>query len=638
MLEAIRESSQRPFAKFVVMSLVSLLILSFAVTGIYSWFSGSAGGDFVASVNGQKISQQELGQAVKDQLAKLRSKLGGNVDPAMLESPEVKLSILENIISQRLLVQQANHTGVVLPDALLASVISQIPAFQKDGKFSKETYEALLRNQNMTPAVFESSVRQDLLTQQLLGGVTDSALVPHVVADAVIKASEQQREVSRIVLAPEKFMAQAKLDPAAVKAYYDNHRNDFMVPEQARVDYLVLSTESLMPQIQVSDDDVKKYYAEHAAQYQLPEERQAAHILISLPAGASAAEKAAASDKANQVSKEAKQNPAGFAELAKKYSQDTGSAAQGGDLGMFGRGAMVKSFEDAAFQMKVGEIKGPVQSDFGFHIIKLLAVKPSKTRTLDEAKAEIAAELKKQGANKKFAEIADTFSNAVYEQGDSLKPAADALKLTIQTSSWIGKKGGDVAALNNDKLLQAIFSEEVLKNKRNTEAVEVAPSTLVAARLAEYKPASTKPFEEVCAVIANRLQREQAVALANKEGQALLEQLRQGKAVNVAWEAPKSITRQRTQGIAESAVEQAFKADAHKLPAYVGIENPQGGFQLLKIGSVTEVGAIDEAKRKGYVQALSELLASEYSAAYLASLKRQADIKIHKEKLAKSER
>ena len=638
MLEAIRESSQRPFAKLVVTLLVSLLILSFAATGIYSWFSGSGGGDFVASINGQKISQQEFDQALKDQLAKIRSKLGGNVDPAMLDNPEVKMSILENIISQRLLVQQANKAGVVLPDAMLASIISQIPAFQKDGKFSKEMYETLLRSQNMTPAIFESRVRQDLLSQQLLSGVTDSAFVPHVVLDAVIKASEQQREVSRIVLAPEKYMSQVKLDPAAVKAYYESHRSDYMVPEQARVEYLALSTDSLMPQIQVSDDDVSKYYAEHAAQYQVPEERQAAHILISLAPGASAAEKAAATDKANKVFKEASQNPSTFAELAKKYSQDTGSAAQGGDLGMFGRGAMVKPFEDAAFQMKVGEIKGPVQSDFGFHIIKMLAIKPAKTRTLSEVKAEVVADLKKQGASKKFAEIADTFSNTVYEQGDSLKPAADAAKLTVQTSSWISKKGGDVALLNNDKLLQAIFSEEVLKNKRNTEAVEVAPGTLVAARLVEYKPASTKPFEEVSAVIANRLQREQAVVLANKEGQALLEQLKQGKAVNVAWEAPKSITRQKAQGIAASGVDQAFKVDAHKLPAYVGFDDPQGGYQLLQISKVTDVGAIDEAKRKGYGQALSELLANEHTAAYLASLKQQADIKIHKEKLAKSER
>lgn len=637
MLEAIRESSQRPFAKFVVILLVSLLILSFAVTGIYSWFSGSGGGNFVASVNGQKISQQEFDQAVKDQLAKLRSKLGQNVDPSMLDKPEIKLSILENLISQRLLSQQASHAGVALPDTLLANVIAQIPAFQKDGKFSKDTYETLLRGQNMTPAVFESSVRQDLLNQQLLGGLTDSVFVPHVVVDAVIKASEQQREVSRIVLMPEKFMAQVKIDPATVKAYYESHRNDYLVSEQARVEYLTLSIESLMPQIQVGDADVSKYYAEHAAQYQVPEERQASHILINLAAGASAAEKATATDKANQVLKEVKQNPSAFAEQAKKYSQDTGSAVQGGDLGMFGRGAMVKPFEDAAFQMKVGEVSGLVQSDFGLHIIKLVAIKPAKSRALEEVKAEIIAEIKKQGAAKKFAEVADTFSNAVYEQGDSLKPAADALKLPIQSSAWMSRKGGDDAKLNNEKLLQAIFSEEVLKNKRNTEAVEVAPSTLVAARLAEYKPSATKPFEEVSAVIANRLQREQAVVLANKEGQALLLQLQQGKAINVAWEAPKSITRQRAQGVAESAVEKVFKVDAHKLPAFVGLENPQGGFQLLKVTQVTDIGEIDAMKRKGYSQALSELLASEYTAAYLASLKREADIKIKKEKLIKSE-
>ena len=358
-----------------------------------------------------------------------------------------------------------------------------------------------------------------------------------------------------------------------------------------------------------------------------------------MSAKSSAAEITAAREKAEKLFKEAKQAPATFADLAKKHSQDPGSAANGGDLGYFARGAMVKPFDEAVFRMSAGEIVGPVQSDFGFHVIRLTAVKPGKLRSQVEAREEIGFELKKQKAGKRFAEVAESFSNTVYEQSDSLKPAADALKLKIQASPWIDKKGGDVALLNNGKLLQAVFSDESLKLKRNTEAVEVRPNTLVSARVAEFKAASYKSLDGLSVELGARLQRELADAQAVKRGKDALEQLRAGKdAADLKWSAPIVISRQTAASLGQAAVGEIFKADARKLPVYTGVANPKGGYMLIRVNRVVEPGNPDDAKKKAYAERLRQLLTQEYYAAYVSSLKQKADIAIKKEELEKNEK
>jgi peptidyl-prolyl cis-trans isomerase D len=411
------------------------------------------------------------------------------------------------------------------------------------------------------------------------------------------------------------------------------------VPEQARLEYVVLSVEELLSQVSASDEEIKKYYEEHAAQFQDAEQRQASHILIAASSTASDAEKTAAREKAEKLYKEAKQNPSVFADLAKKNSQDPGSAANGGDLGLFGRGAMVKPFEDAVFKMAMGEISPPVQSDFGFHVIKLTGVKSGKTRSFAETREEISLELKKQKASKRFAEVAETFSNMVYEQPDSLKPVAEALKLKIQASPWIGKKGGEVALLSNPKLLQAVFSEEGLQLKRNSEAVEVRPNTLVAARMLEYRPASYKPFEELSVELGARLQRELADAQAVKRGKDAVEKLRQGQEVaELKWGSPIAVTRQSAAHLGEVALSEIFKADPGKKPSFTGVSDPKGGYLVIKVNRVLEPAALDEGKKKGYAEKLRQILMQEYYTAYIASLRQKADITIKKDLLEKIER
>ncbi len=621
--------------KRLIQVILAIVFLPFAFFGVDSYFRAGGGSNHIATVGGQPITQQEFALALQERQNFLQRLVGGRVDPALLDSPELRFAVLDGIVRQRLLINQALRSGVLISDEQLQQIISEQPAFQENGKFSRARYEELLRRQNMTPVGFENSLRRDLMLQRVSDAYNGTAIVPNAVAERLLRINAQQREVSQSVLEPEKFVSQVKLETGAAKQYYDAHQNDFQVPEQARLEYLVLALDNVAAQNEVSADEVKQFYEQNLQQYAKGEERQASHILIAVDPKASADEKQAARAKAEQLLQQVKQNPASFAELASKNSQDPGSAAKGGDLGFFPRGAMVKPFDDAVFQMKAGEIAGPVESQFGYHVIRLNAV---KGRGFDEVRKQIENDLKRQKAGKKFAELAEQFNNLVFEQGDSLKPAAEAMKLAIQASGWVSRDGSDNKLLNNPKLLQAVFSEDAVKNKRNTEVVDVGNNTLVAARVADYKPASVRPFEEVNAEINKRMTQQQAARLAAKQGRELLAKLKQGESDVLGWSAAKLVSRENSQGYAGPMLTEVFKADVGKLPAYAGVENVQGGFALLKITRVVDNEAVDVARRKAVSDELRQILGQEELNALVASLKLKADVKVQQDRLEKKER
>jgi len=612
--------------KKFIQIVLALIILPFAFWGIDS-YRKSGSGEALATVNGEKIYQQEFDNALRQQQARMREMMGDKFDPALFDKPEVKHSILENLLSQRLLTLQAKASGLTVSDEQLAKVIAGIEAFQKDGKFDKERYESVLHSQSMTPLMFEARVQQELGMRQLTDAYVHNGYAADSVADKLIRINEQQRVVSMSQIMADSFLKQVNVDDAAVKTYYEKNATEFQTPEQARVEYVTLSAEALLPQVVVDDAEIKKYYEEHQPEFGTQEQREAAHILISVAKQASDAEKQAAKAKAEQVLQQVKQSPTKFAELAKQYSQDPGSAANGGDLGAFGRGMMVKPFEDAAFQLKIGEISGLVQSDFGFHIIKLTKIIPAKVRALDEMKAEIALKLKMQKAGDKFAEMAEKFSNLVYEQSDTLKPAAELVKAPLQQSAWLEKTRPQTPPWT-DKALQAVFSKEVLQDKRNSSAVEIAPNTLLAVRLLEYKPASTRPLAEVSDAVRQKLQHQQALELSFRQGKASLEQLNRGEKTDLVWKTGQVMTRAQGSGQSKELVRRVFQVNAAKLPAYVGVENEQGGYLVVRVDEVKDIAVVDEAKRTRYAQEIRKLTGDELLQAYVADARKHADINI----------
>jgi peptidyl-prolyl cis-trans isomerase D len=549
---------------------------------------------------------------------------GANFDSSFFDKPEIKHSVLDGLVTQHLIGIEARKAGLSFTNEQIGQIIVNIGAFQKDGKFDRQRYETLLKEKGKTQAGFESEIRQAVLAQQLTEAYTQNGYASHAVAENLIRLNEQTRVVAVANIDESSFVKQVKVSDSAISDYYNKNAQEFQIPERANVEYVVLSSDSLLSQATASDDEIKQYYEEHLAEFGTQEQRQASHILISVAKQASDADKLAAKAKAEQVLEQVKQSPTKFAALAKQYSQDPGSAANGGDLGMFGRGSMVKPFEDSVFSLKVGEVSGLVQTDYGYHIIKLQSVKPSKVQSLADVKSLIAQRLKSQHANDKFAELAEKFNNTVYEQSDSLKPAAELAKATVQRGLWLSK-GQAPAGLWTDKAMQAVFSEDALKNKRNTPAVEVAPNTLLAARVTEYKPASVRPQAEVAASIKEKLEKVQASELAVQQGQKVLEQLLRGEKAGVSWKAAQSASRNQRTGIEPALLQAVFRADTSKLPTYVGV-NSQSGYALARIEAVKDPLAIEEGKRNRYAQQIRQMTGEELLMSYLADAKKHADI------------
>jgi peptidyl-prolyl cis-trans isomerase D len=357
------------------------------------------------------------------------------------------------------------------------------------------------------------------------------------------------------------------------------------------------------------------------------EERRASHILITAAADAKEPERKAAREKAQAIADAVRKAPKTFADVAKKESQDPGSAPQGGDLGFFSRGAMVKPFEDAAFAAAKGEIVGPVASDFGFHVIVVTDVKPAEVKSLAEATPEIEAQLKKQVASRQFAESAENFANMVYEQSTSLKPVSESLGLEIRQSPFIGKGQPAPQPFGNAKLMAEVFSDDAIKAKRNTTAIEVAPNTLVSARVLEHKPAQLRPLEEVRAEIEAKLKREEAMKLARAEGEAKLKALQEGKDAGLKWPAPLAVNRQKPGGLPPQVVERAFRVDARKLPAHAGTESPVG-YSVVRVTKVIEVEKIDDDRRRAMAQQVRQSVGLVELDATLASLRNDIGVTV----------
>jgi peptidyl-prolyl cis-trans isomerase D len=624
MFDAVRNN------KRIVQIFLALITLPFAFFGVDSYVRSVGSEGDVAKIGDIKITQQQYQQALREQQERLRSQMGGQLDPKLLDNPEARNAILNDLVDQRLLMLEANKKNLFASDNAIRAAIGGIDAFKIDGKFSSERYESALRGQGMTPAGFEAQLRQDLTLQQLASGLGQSGVISRTVSDRLIGLQLERREVMEFRLALDSYLDKVKLADGAAQKFYDENGQQFDTPEQARAEYVVLSMETIGAQLAVSEAEVKAWYDGHKDRILQPEERRASHILI---AASSKDEKEKAKARAEELLKEIQKTPTSFADLAKKNSQDPGSAAKGGDLGFFGRGMMVKPFEEAAYKLKEGEISGVVESDFGFHIIKVTGIHAAKEKPLAEVKTEIEDELKKTAASRKFAEAAEAFSNMVYEQSDSLKPVAEKFKLTIKQSEWLGRKAvATNGPLGNEKLLTALFTDDAVKNKRNTEAVETAPNTLVAARILEHKPSARQPFESVKASIETLLKRQEAQILARKDGEARLEVLKKGED-KLGWGAPKMVSRLDPRLIPQAAVAPIFKLDATKLPAYTGVDMPGTGYALFKLSKLDAGEKLDDQRRQSMQAQLSKLAVQEEVQTYLAALRARYKVEINKSAL-----
>jgi peptidyl-prolyl cis-trans isomerase D len=614
--------------------LALLLIPPFAFFGIQSFERMRSGGGDLAEVDGSRITLQDFSRETERQRDELRSMLGRNFDPAVLDTPEARRQLLDTLVAQRVLGVYMARSRMLVTDEQVRELIAGVPAFQEDGKFSRSRYQAFIRGQNKSEEQFEAEVRRDLVQQQLASGLAGSAIVAKSTAQRVAAIRGESREVSESLVPASQFLGQVKLAPEAVEAYYKSYPKEFEAPEQVRAEYVLLSQDAVLADEPVSAEEIKAAYEAGLA----PKRR----------------ESAAGRKKAEALLAEVRKDPAKFAALAKANSQDSGSAAQGGDLGWFGRGAMVKPFEDAVFRLKQDEISALVATEFGFHIIQLTGIRkagageerrashilisaPPEPKDFDAARAEIERDLKRQKALKKFPELAETFSNLAYEQPDSLQPVAERLKLKIATTGWFSRATAP-APLGNPKVLAALFGDDAIRNRRNIEAVEVERGRLLVARVIEHKPATVRPLDEVRAEIAKKLTREEALRLAREAGAARLSKLEAGQDAGVAWGPAKTVSRDSLGGLDRRAVAPVFRAGVPKLPAYVGVDLSPTGYAIYRISKVIEARAVDDARLRATEAALSRQEARGTYEALLDGLRRRADVQVYEANLPKKER
>lgn len=623
--------SIRNHKKYLMGFLLILIIPGFVLFGVQGFTDFRNRSEAVATVDGEDITKAEWDQAHQAESQRLREAMP-TLDAKLLDSEEARYATLDRLLRERVLAAAAQKAHLYTSDQKLARSLQQnevIATLRKpDGSLDVEAYRQLLGRQGLTPEMFEARMRADLTQRQVTQGITDSGLAPAALAQVSLNAFFERREVRVQTFAAKDFTARVTPTDAEIEAFYNSHPALFQAKEQADVEYVVLDAAALAQGLTLNEADVRAYYEQNAARLSGNEERRASHILLTVAAGAPAAEKDAVRQKAQQLLEQVRKDPGSFAAVAKAQSQDPGSAPKGGDLDFFARGAMVKPFEDAVFALQKGAISDLVESEFGFHIIQLTDIRAPKTRSFEEMRAEIEADLKKQQAQKLFSESAEAFTNLVYEQSDSLQPAADRFKLKLQTVKGLTREPrADAGVLGNQRLLGAIFAPDSVEKKRNTEAIETGSGQLTAARVQAYTPARTQPLAEVREQVRQRLVDQRAAELAREAGQQQLAAWK-GGADSASMPAPVVASRDQSQGLPNAVLSAALSASAKTLPVWTGVDLGAQGYAVVKVEKVLPREAVDAQRQAQEVAQYGQWWAAAEGQAYYEALKARLKARI----------
>ncbi|CDY76526.1 Peptidyl-prolyl cis-trans isomerase PpiD [Caballeronia glathei] len=631
MLDFFRNHQRLMMALLILIVVPGLGIVG--VQGFSSFFDENA---YVASVNGNKISRADYDNALRQQVDRARQVLGAQFDPKMFETPEMRTALVDSLVQQRMLADETRRLHLTASDeavrrALLADpVISSLR--KPDGTIDVERYKQLLAMQGMTPEQYDERIRYGLASEQIPGSIQASAFTSKALAQSLTELAEQRRDVQGLAFRTQDYTSKVQPTDAQISAYFDAHRNEFATPETATIQYLVLSPATLAAGIKPTDAELRKYYDDNIARYRTPAEVRASHILINAPKDSSAADKAKAKQKADELLAQVRAHPDQFAQIAQKSSEDPGSAAKGGDLGYFSRGMIAggKAFDDAAFKLKKGEISDVVESDFGYHIIQATDVKPEATKPFDEVKDALTKDYIAQQSSRSFTDDAQAFTDAVYEKSKTLQSAADKYKLQIQTAT-VGPKANPQlppdSPLNNAKVLAAIFAADSVKDRNNTQAIDIGNNTLVAARVTDYKPSTVPPLDTVKDAVRAKVVTQEAGALARKEGAARLAELDKSKST-AGFSSPSTVSRNDAQGVPVAALSAIFKADASKLPAYVGVDLGDDGYAIYRVNGIQKAAPVAADRLAGAQQQVAQVYAQAEMEAYLDSLKARSKVKL----------
>ncbi len=636
MLQAIHDRVTGWIAKIIV----ALIAVVFALWGVDSYLNNDAR-LYAAMVNDVEIGVPEYRFAKQQQVQRMRNMLGEQFDIGLTSTAEFKTAVIERLIEEELLVQAAVDAGMAISDSLLAAQIHAIPDFQEDGTFSQARYQQILSQQGLTVQRFEQQYRRSLLINQYLGGLSGSALVVRQDVEQGMRLQGQERKLRYLRIPVASYADKAEVTPEAISAYYEANKSRYVEPEQVKLQYLELSLDSLTKDMTATDEEIEQMYASEKARLTIPEQRRARHILIKTDEGAAEEAVASAKAKADELVKRLRGGE-DFAKLAKEFSEDPGSAAQGGDLGLFGKGMMVPEFDDATFAQEKDAIGDPVRSPFGYHIIQVTEIQPAKVPELAEAREQIVQEILLKHAETLFYERSDTLGKLTFEHPDTLVTAAEQLGLQVQESDWLAATGGEGIG-SHPQLLDAVFAEDVLSGGNNSAVVEIGPNHVVVARVQEHKPAKQLPLDTVREAIQANLRQQAMRDMLAKQGEAWLKTLQDGATLeSIAAESKAEVQDAGFVGRGDAKHDPQILAETFRVPrvadnavASAGASLANGDYVLLQVAAVRDgdLSGIDSAARAGFQQNLEQLYGTLESAALLEQLKARAEIKQDPERL-----
>jgi peptidyl-prolyl cis-trans isomerase D len=613
-----------------MMPLLSVAVfLPFVFSGIYGFTRFVNDDNAVAKIDGDSIQLRELDAAHRQRMESLAQRLGGKVDTRLFDTPQMRAATLDNMLSERAMTIQAARLHLTAPELVMKEKIASVPAFQVDGKFDYNTYLRVLAANSFTEGSFEARVREDLARQVLEGGVVAGAMVPRTVADRLRALDSERRQIRRLQFRPDDYLAKATITDEAIKADYDANKELYRTPEYAKAEYLVLRFDDVAARTPVSEAALHEYYDKNLSRWAGVEQRRASHILVTAGKDGSAPDAAAAKALARTLLQQVRAKPGDFARLAREKSKDPGSAGQGGDLGWFGRGAMTKPFEDAAFALKEGQISDVVETSFGYHIIQVTGVKGAQPKPFDEVRPVIEAEMRKQAAQKTYAELADQFTNFVYEQSDGLGAAAEKFKLPVETVEHLMRQGAppDKAKIFTPTVLEAVFAPDSLEKHHNTKAIDIGNNSLVSVHVINDTPSAIPALDTLRGAIKTKLERVAAVRLARQAGEARLAQLRQAPD-DKGFEAERDLGRRDSQFLPGAAINSIMTLPADRLPAYLGVDQADGAFAIVHVLGASSAAGGDEAARAEQQKAWTERVANAEESAYIQALRDRFGAKV----------
>jgi peptidyl-prolyl cis-trans isomerase D len=621
MLQNIRDNSQGWIAKTIIGVIVALM----ALTGFDAIFKATTHSNDAAKVNGEEISQNELSQAVDMQRRQLMQQLGKDFDASLLDEKMLRESALKGLIDRKLLLQGAENSKFAFSEAALDQVILQTPEFQVDGKFSPERFDQVIRQLGYSRMQFRQMLAQEMLIGQLRAGLAGSGFVTDAQVLAFARLEKQTRDFASLNVKADP--AAVKLTDEEVKAYYDEHAKEFMTPDQVVIDYLELKKASFFDQVSVKDEDLQAAYQKEIAN--LSEQRRAAHILIEVNDKMTEAQaKAKIEEIQARLAKGEK-----FEALAKEFSQDPGSANNGGDLGYAGPGVYDPAFEKVLYSLAKDQVSEPVRTDFGFHLIKLLGVEAPEVPTFASLKGKLTRELKTQQVEQRFVEATKQLEDSSFEASDLAQPAQD-LNLTVHSSKPFGREGGEGVAANR-AVITAAFSPEVLDEGANSTAIELDPETVIVLRAKEHLKPAQLPLESVAASIRVQLAKEHASADAKTKAEQLIASLREGKTPldkaidGQNWKVTQAATRGQ-EGVDPTVLQALFrmpKPAAKDKPTFSSVTLADGSLVIVRLNGVNEAAAPTEEEKAQYRRFLASRIGQQDFAAYRKQLESQADIK-----------